>query len=203
VWSCPIELSSRPRQPKRRRLNEQEPHDGGDLQLARHDGRAAEYGVEVLVVLALESYVSPFETFQQELTAVTRYAGVGTFRLVVLITAVPADSRHLRRRDHRLDHGRHDEAVGRCTDPQAALHGGGASGVQQVGNTFASPADRRIHAAVKTQMNAGGLKGALLTRAINTKLDNWRKTGEVKHSLYDALVFRKVRRPAYHWCGEG
>ena len=52
-------------------------------------------------------------------------------------------------------------------------------------------------------MNAGGLKGALLTRAINTKLDNWRKTGEVKHSLYDALVFRKVRRPAYHWCGEG
>ena len=50
----------------------------------------------------------------------------------------------------------------------------------------------RIHAAVKTQMNAGGLKGALLTRAVNTKLDNWRQTGQVTHSVYDALVFRKV-----------
>jgi long-chain acyl-CoA synthetase len=42
-------------------------------------------------------------------------------------------------------------------------------------------------------MNAGGLKGALLTRAVNTKLANWRETGEVKHAVYDALVFRKVR----------
>jgi hypothetical protein len=41
-------------------------------------------------------------------------------------------------------------------------------------------------------MNAGGLKGALLTRAINTKLENWRTKGEVTHKIYDILVFRKV-----------
>ncbi len=42
-------------------------------------------------------------------------------------------------------------------------------------------------------MNAPGLKGALLRRAVATKLENWRTAGEVKHTLYDALVFRKVR----------
>jgi long-chain acyl-CoA synthetase len=41
-------------------------------------------------------------------------------------------------------------------------------------------------------MKAGGLKGALLTRAVETKLANWRTKGEVKHTVYDALVFRKV-----------
>jgi hypothetical protein len=41
-------------------------------------------------------------------------------------------------------------------------------------------------------MNAGGLKGALLTRAVRTKLEAWRTSGETKHRLYDALVFRKV-----------
>ncbi|OWZ69605.1 hypothetical protein AYX14_04995 [Cryptococcus neoformans] len=51
----------------------------------------------------------------------------------------------------------------------------------------------RIHAAVKEQMNSGGLKGALLTKAVNTKLANWRETGEVTHPIYDALVFRKIR----------
>ncbi|WWD18202.1 hypothetical protein CI109_102652 [Kwoniella shandongensis] len=51
----------------------------------------------------------------------------------------------------------------------------------------------RIHAAVKTQMAAGGLKGALLTKAVNTKLANWRETGSVTHAVYDALVFRKIR----------
>ncbi|RSH90393.1 hypothetical protein EHS25_000998 [Saitozyma podzolica] len=51
----------------------------------------------------------------------------------------------------------------------------------------------RIHAAVVTQMKAGGLKGALLTRAVETKLANWRTKGEVKHTVYDALVFRKIR----------
>lgn len=50
----------------------------------------------------------------------------------------------------------------------------------------------RIHAAIKTQMSAGGLKGALLTKAVNAKLENWRTKGEVKHAVYDALVFRKV-----------
>ena len=42
------------------------------------------------------------------------------------------------------------------------------------------------------QMEAGGLKGALLTRAYNAKLQYWRETGEVNHRLWDALVFRKV-----------
>ncbi|KAK8865621.1 hypothetical protein IAR55_000765 [Kwoniella newhampshirensis] len=51
----------------------------------------------------------------------------------------------------------------------------------------------RIHAAVKTQMKAGGLKGALLTKAVDTKLANWRETGRVTHPVYDALVFRKIR----------
>lgn len=51
----------------------------------------------------------------------------------------------------------------------------------------------RLHAAIKAQMNAPGLKGALLTRAVNTKIANWRATGEVKHAVYDALVFRKIR----------
>ncbi|KIR30588.1 long-chain acyl-CoA synthetase [Cryptococcus deuterogattii LA55] len=51
----------------------------------------------------------------------------------------------------------------------------------------------RIHAAVKGQMDSGGLKGALLTKAVNTKLARWRETGEVTHPIYDALVFRKIR----------
>lgn len=51
----------------------------------------------------------------------------------------------------------------------------------------------RIHAAVKAQMDSGGLKGALLTKAVNTKLTRWRETGEVTHPIYDALVFRKIR----------
>ncbi|KIR56036.1 long-chain acyl-CoA synthetase [Cryptococcus gattii Ru294] len=51
----------------------------------------------------------------------------------------------------------------------------------------------RIHAAVKAQMDSGGLKGALLTKAVNTKLARWRETGEVTHPIYDALVFRKIR----------
>ena len=41
-------------------------------------------------------------------------------------------------------------------------------------------------------MSAGGLKGALLTHAVNTKLANLRETGQVTHVVYDALVFRKV-----------
>jgi long-chain acyl-CoA synthetase len=42
------------------------------------------------------------------------------------------------------------------------------------------------------QVNAGGVKGALLSKAINAKIQHYRKTGEVKHAIYDALVFRKV-----------
>ncbi|WVO13079.1 hypothetical protein L204_100689 [Cryptococcus depauperatus] len=51
----------------------------------------------------------------------------------------------------------------------------------------------RIHAAIVGQMKAGGLKGALLTKAVNTKLARWKETGEVTHPIYDALVFRKIR----------
>ncbi|OCF43256.1 long-chain acyl-CoA synthetase [Kwoniella heveanensis CBS 569] len=51
----------------------------------------------------------------------------------------------------------------------------------------------RIHAAVKTQMDAGGLKGALLRKAVEAKRANWRETGSVTHPVYDALVFRKIR----------
>jgi long-chain acyl-CoA synthetase len=50
----------------------------------------------------------------------------------------------------------------------------------------------RINAAIKTQLAAGGLKGALLKKAVDAKLHNWRTTGEVTHRVYDALVFRKV-----------
>lgn len=51
----------------------------------------------------------------------------------------------------------------------------------------------RIHQAIMAQINAGGVKGSLLSRAINAKVDHYRKTGEVTHRVYDALVFRKVR----------
>ncbi|KAK4684188.1 long-chain acyl-CoA synthetase, partial [Tremellales sp. Uapishka_1] len=51
----------------------------------------------------------------------------------------------------------------------------------------------RINAAVKVQMAAGGLKGALLKKAVATKMENWRRDGTVTHTLYDALVFRKIR----------
>ncbi|KAJ9115720.1 hypothetical protein QFC20_001047 [Naganishia adeliensis] len=51
----------------------------------------------------------------------------------------------------------------------------------------------RIHQAVLAQVQAGGLKGALLQKALTTKIEHYRQTGEVTHRLYDALVFRKVR----------
>lgn len=51
----------------------------------------------------------------------------------------------------------------------------------------------RIHQAIMVQANAPGIKGALLTRAINTKLENYRKTGAITHSVYDTLIFRNIR----------
>jgi long-chain acyl-CoA synthetase len=68
------------------------------------------------------------------------------------------------------------------------------AGVPRVYNRYMSNiyADLRIHAAIKAQMDAPGLKGALVRKAVETKLANWRATGTVKHALYDALVFRKV-----------
>jgi long-chain acyl-CoA synthetase len=50
-----------------------------------------------------------------------------------------------------------------------------------------------IHSAIKMQMDTPGLKGALLRRAVNTKLANFRATGQITHRVYDALVFRKLR----------
>lgn len=43
------------------------------------------------------------------------------------------------------------------------------------------------------QMDTPGLKGALLRRAVATKLSNFRSTGAIHHRVYDALVFRKLR----------
>ncbi|WVQ85695.1 hypothetical protein IAT38_007861 [Cryptococcus sp. DSM 104549] len=51
----------------------------------------------------------------------------------------------------------------------------------------------RIHSAITGQMEGGGLKGALVSKAVNAKLENWRTTGSVHHMIYDALVFRKIR----------
>jgi acyl-CoA synthetase (AMP-forming)/AMP-acid ligase II len=59
----------------------------------------------------------------------------------------------------------------------------------------------RINAAIKTQLAAGGLKGALLKKAVDAKLHKWRTTGEVTHKLYDALVFRKVRQSPHQFLG--
>lgn len=56
--------------------------------------------------------------------------------------------------------------------------------------SFANP---RVHSAIKVQMDTPGLKGALLRRAISTKLANYRATGENTHRIYDLLVFRKLR----------
>jgi long-chain acyl-CoA synthetase len=78
------------------------------------------------------------------------------------------------------------------------------------------PVDNSIHQAIMAQVYAGGLKGelfsldtgsgrfytatlkllsslgALLQRAIATKVENFKKTGSLTHPVYDRLVFRKV-----------
>ncbi|GHJ85609.1 hypothetical protein NliqN6_2011 [Naganishia liquefaciens] len=51
----------------------------------------------------------------------------------------------------------------------------------------------RLHQAVLAQAAAGGLKGALLQKALTAKIEHFKQTGEVTHRVYDALVFRKVR----------
>lgn len=51
----------------------------------------------------------------------------------------------------------------------------------------------RINSAVMIQMKDPGLKGALLRKAVQTKLANFRATGAITHRLYDTLVFRKLR----------
>ncbi|TYJ55710.1 hypothetical protein B9479_003617 [Cryptococcus floricola] len=51
----------------------------------------------------------------------------------------------------------------------------------------------RISSAITDQMKAPGLKGALLRKAVATKIANWEETGQVTHTVYDALVFRKIK----------
>jgi long-chain acyl-CoA synthetase len=51
----------------------------------------------------------------------------------------------------------------------------------------------RIAAQIQAQADGPGLKGKLLTTALNAKIDWHDKTGEVTHAFYDRLVFRKVR----------
>ncbi|WFD26805.1 long-chain-fatty-acid--CoA ligase [Malassezia nana] len=51
----------------------------------------------------------------------------------------------------------------------------------------------RIAGQIQAQMDAPGLKGKLLTKAVNTKLANYEATGKITHPIWDRLVFRKVR----------
>ncbi|WFD01937.1 long-chain-fatty-acid--CoA ligase [Malassezia obtusa] len=51
----------------------------------------------------------------------------------------------------------------------------------------------RIAGQIQTQLEAPGLKGFLLRRAVETKLKNYDETGAITHAFWDRLVFRKVR----------
>ena len=50
----------------------------------------------------------------------------------------------------------------------------------------------RVVAAAMAASKAGGLKGALFNRAVQTKLANFRQNGVTSHMLWDRLVFSKV-----------
>lgn len=51
----------------------------------------------------------------------------------------------------------------------------------------------RIYAAASAALLNGGVKGALLAKAIEVKTRNLKETGSTDHALWDALVFRKIR----------
>lgn len=51
----------------------------------------------------------------------------------------------------------------------------------------------RIAGQIQLQMEAPGLKGKLLTKAVETKLANYHADGRITHAFWDLLVFRKVR----------
>lgn len=50
----------------------------------------------------------------------------------------------------------------------------------------------KIYQTVMATANTPGLKGALLRRAIHTKLERLEATGVDTHPLWDRLVFKKV-----------
>jgi long-chain acyl-CoA synthetase len=50
----------------------------------------------------------------------------------------------------------------------------------------------RIYQTIMAAANAPGLKGALLRRAIQVKLERLEATGVDTHPLWDRLVFKKV-----------
>lgn len=50
----------------------------------------------------------------------------------------------------------------------------------------------RVVSAAMATSQAGGIKAALFNKAVETKLANFRKNGEVKHAFWDRIVFRKV-----------
>lgn len=51
----------------------------------------------------------------------------------------------------------------------------------------------RIAALVQAQASAPGLKGALLRKALATKIANHDRDGTLTHALYDRLIFSKVK----------
>lgn len=51
----------------------------------------------------------------------------------------------------------------------------------------------RVYQAAMAAGNVPGLKGAIFRTALQTKLDQLHKTGVKTHTLWDALVFRKIR----------
>jgi len=53
----------------------------------------------------------------------------------------------------------------------------------------------RIYQAAMAAGDAPGLKGNIFRKAMATKLQRFRTTGEVIHPLWDRIVFRKVRYP--------
>lgn len=59
----------------------------------------------------------------------------------------------------------------------------------------------KIYQTIMEAANAPGLKGALLRRAIQAKLERLEATGIDTHPLWDRLVFKKVRgsRAANLW----
>jgi len=51
----------------------------------------------------------------------------------------------------------------------------------------------RIYQASMAGGNVPGIKGKLFNMALSTKLERLHTVGEVKHALWDRLVFRKAR----------